>query len=173
MKKVRVMLGVAGVAGVAPALGLMLPNATALAANHAQEGIAKASSGSGKMVRLTDSTSCSATKNRRVTSPHSSYTMWVYYDPSTGCVGGVSGLLEGETTGLSMRTRIYGISSGTKYQEYSNYVDGHFSNGHTDFYQGIHTILGGQSQQVCTAIVSVRPHRNHVQVGPLCVTYPG
>lgn len=169
MKKVNLALGAAG---IAPALGLMMP-AAAVAATHAPASTAKAvTQARGKVARVHDAAAgCIGRDTTRKTS-HSS-TIWVYHTPSNGCLGGVSGRTNGGA-GLSMRTRAYtmSINGGDKTMVYHAYHDGRtVGNGDVSFYQPIHKVFGGYSQEVCMAIVHASPDHTVVSDKILCTTF--
>jgi hypothetical protein len=167
MKKVRLVLGAAG---IAPALGVAAP---AAAAPYAQEGpAANASPAQAKTVRADLAAGCIG---KVATKAHSlSFSIWAYHTQASGCVGGVSGFLARPVPGLSMRTRIYTINShGVKIKVFSRYHSGHVEDGHgTSFRQDVHATFGGIDQQVCAAITQAKPHRSNVEYGPVCVTFP-
>jgi hypothetical protein len=169
MKKVSLALSAVG---VTPALILMMPGAAA--AVHAPAGaVITAAQAPGKTVRLPAAASCVGRQTTKKSSQSHSFTMWVYHTSSNGCIGGVSGFLTDDQTGLSMRTRAYAINAhGTKTRIYSHYHNGNAVSGKgTTFYQGIHTTYGGVKQQVCAALVLTGNHAA-VQDGPVCVSFP-
>jgi len=161
MKRVRLALGAAG---VAPALGLMVP-ATAAAVAHTPAGTAKTVSLAHSMMQM----KAACRGNTATGDIGELWDIMVFHRPSTGCIGGMSGAYVDELSGLEMRTRAYVISGGTATRVFSNYITGHIGPG-TTFYQGIHTVYGGPTQQVCGALVSEAHHA--VLSGPLCVEFP-
>ena len=167
MKKVRLALGVAG---IAPALGVAAP---AVAAPYVQEGpAANASPAQAKTVRAD---LAAGYIGKVATKAHSfNFSIWAYHTQASGCVGGVSGFITSPVPGLSMRTRIYTINShGVKIRVFSRYRSGHVEDGHgTSFRQDVHSTFGGIDQQVCAAITQAKPHRSNVEYGPVCVTFP-
>lgn len=171
MKKVRLALGVAG---IAPALGVAAP---AVAAPYTPEGpAANASPAQAKTVRVDPAVGCIGKVATKAHSFNFSiFSIWAYHTQASGCVGGVSGFITSPLPGLSMRTRIYTINShGVKIRVFSQYNGGgHITDGHgTSFRQDVHATFGGIDQQVCAAITQAKPHRSKVEYGPVCVTFP-
>lgn len=171
MKKVRLMLGAAG---ITPALGLMLPNAPMLASGHPHEVPARGASGAGKTVRMAGDSGCIGKDTIRKSSVHGFYTVWIYHTPSTACIGGVAGRLSSDPKSVSLRTRTYSTSAHGKKTQVggTRYVKGSPNNGALSFYQAIHTIYyGGVTHEACAAVVE-KNHKSKVVDAPLCASFP-
>jgi hypothetical protein len=167
MKKVRYAIGAAG---IAPALGLMLPSAAGAATQvPAQPATAPAvPPGHGKMVRA-----AAACTGRSVIHDHTgNFYISVWHTSSTACVGGVNASLRNNSQiGLVLRTRAYSYNGTEKTRWLSSLTGGAILNipKKIIFYQGIHQVRP-RPEQICEAIVHASEHAK-VYAGPLCVSF--
>jgi hypothetical protein len=168
MKKVHYMIGVAG---VAPALGLMLPAAHVAAAAAHTQGKAELIRGSaGKSVRLPyvpadlsarPMVDCGSSQFREAESTHGHLAGVIGFSGSL-CVRFQSVTLNERLAGLTERTRFY---SGAGRLERTTWQAGSFAVHDTIFssYPNMY------AHEVCQALVANSNH-NDVKFGPICET---
>jgi hypothetical protein len=159
MKKVRYALGAVG---LGPALGMMMPNVVAVAANHAPKTMTKTKTVSLQKAGCTAHTAVS----KHGTSELARVNFW--YNTS-GCIGTVTGdKFFGDSNSSSLRIRIYNQSGEKKYEKYlwpANHCGGP---GLICWSRtvGVHQLVTPIPMEVCIAWVS--GHAKAVQAGPVC-----
>ena len=188
MKKVRYIIGTAGVLGAAPALGLLTPAAAAVHATPAQHSGKTVSLRPGTVLAATSRASGAATSSGATSAAESpasaavpaatcaaanahnsghkgtgvnKFTGRAYYRSSTHCLSKTYGQLSHQQTGLDMRTYAY---NGTK-EVYNHYVSGSipFFRNYT-FWSDYPGVI---ATKVCEALV-YSTDKARVAYGPVC-----
>jgi hypothetical protein len=165
MKKVRYMIGAAGMLAMTPALGALTPAANAAAAHAAARH-------SGKTVSLNQHTTtpavsrCGFLSNLSAHTGHGANELqgWAFFSNSTGqCVDYTKGDVRHSQTGLDMRTRLY--RNGTRV--YQGYAKGDANPLGTHFSAQPRVVAG----QACEAVV-YSTDKGRVAYGPVCENIP-
>jgi hypothetical protein len=156
MKKVRYAIGAAG---VAPALGLMIPAANAATTvTHAPKQATKTVSlAHGTIPLLT----CHATHSKHALSAHANLDGTIWWSGAL-CVHEQQAFLYKHQTGLTERVRYY---SGGGALEYTGWQAGHLGFTSTSF--SSHPSI--YAHEVCQALV-LNTNHNTVKYGPVCET---
>ncbi len=159
MKKVWYALGAAG---LAPAVGFVMPATTATAAVHPPKA---------KTVALPQAAHHGVRPDLTCRSSYVSYVtqgdlrLGVAYSLDA-CMHWVQGVLNHRQVKLDMRTRIYGTPGGSRV--FSNYVGGFIPI--TQSYTAFSTDANVYGEEVCIALVE-SSHHSVVKYGPVCWTF--
>jgi hypothetical protein len=158
VKKVRFAIGAAG---LAPAIGLLMPaaNAAATTAHTPKKAVKKVS-----VQHINGRVRPDACGTEHHVSVQGRLRELVDYSTGGGgCINSVHGILSLDRTGLEMRTRVYTVAGGSRV--FQNYVHGNAFFTGTSF----NTAVNKHGSQVCIALVQ-STHHSKVNFGPVCVS---